>query len=146
MNYLFLTRFKIEKDNKPLLHILNKSQTLIESQEHITGNAKVDREKTEEGIRCSLLGIAHHNLGQFKTATINVDYHQRHLEIAKEVGDKTGEGRSYANLGCAHHNLGQFKTAIDYHQRHLEIAKEVGDKAGEGRSYGNLGCAYRCLG
>ncbi|XP_066026422.1 tetratricopeptide repeat protein 28-like [Pocillopora verrucosa] len=121
------------------------------SQEHITGNAKVDREKTEEGIRCSLLGIAHHNLGQFKTA---IDYHQRHLEIAKErdleiakeVGDKAGEGRSYANLGCTYIGLGQFKTAIDYHQRHLEIAKEVGDKAGEGKSYGNLGCAYGSLG
>ena len=63
-----LNRFKIEKDNKPLLHLPSKSQTLIESHERITGNAKVDREKTEEGIRCSLLGIAHHDLGQFKTA------------------------------------------------------------------------------
>ena len=107
------------------------------------GNAKVNREKTEEGIRCNFLGIAHYNQGQFKTA---IDYHQRHLEIAKEVGDKAGEGKSYANLGCAYHSLGQFKTAVDYHQRHLEIAKEVGDKAGEGNSYANLGCAYDSLG
>ena len=90
VSYLFLTRFKIEKDNKPLLHLLSKSQTLIESQERIIGNAKVEREKIEEGIRCSLLGIANHNRGQFKTA---IDYHQRHLEIAKEVGDKAGEGK-----------------------------------------------------
>ena len=73
------------------------------------GNAKVDREKTEEGIRCNLLGIAHYNQGQFKTA---IDYHQRHLEIAKEVGDKAGEGGSYGNLGNAYCSLGQFKTAI----------------------------------
>ena len=89
---------KINKDNKPLLHLLSKSQTLIESHERNIGNAKVDRERTEKRIRCSLLGIAHHNLGQFKTA---IDYHQRHLEIAKEVGDKAGKGKSYANLNSA---------------------------------------------
>ena len=70
-----------------------------------------------------------------------MEYHQRHLEIAKEVGDKAGEGRSYANLGNAYHALGQFQTAIEYHQRHLEIANEAGDKAGEGGSYSNLGNA-----
>ena len=75
-----------------------------------------------------------------------MEYHQRHLEIAKEVGDKVGEGISYGNLGNAYQGLGQFKTAIQYHQRHLEIAKEVGDKAGEGKSYGNLGNDYRRLG
>ena len=48
ISYLFLTRFKIEKDKKPLLHLLSKSQTIIESQERIIGNAKVDREKIEE--------------------------------------------------------------------------------------------------
>ena len=77
---------------------MSKSQTLIENHERIIENAKVEREKTEEGTRCSLLGIAHHNLGQFKTA---IDYHQRHLEIAKEVGDKAGKGKSYANLNSA---------------------------------------------
>ncbi|PFX18226.1 Tetratricopeptide repeat protein 28 [Stylophora pistillata] len=82
-------------------------------------------------------------LGQFKTA---IGYHQRHLEIAKEVGDKDGEAGSYGNLGNAYRSLGLFKTAIGYHQRHLEIAKQVGHKAGEARSYGNLGNAYQGLG
>ena len=48
ISYLFLTRFKIEKDKKPLLHLLSKSQTIIESRERIIGNVKVDREKIEE--------------------------------------------------------------------------------------------------
>ncbi|PFX13282.1 Tetratricopeptide repeat protein 28 [Stylophora pistillata] len=89
------------------------------------------------------LGCGYQDQGQFKTA---IGYHQRHLEIAKEVGDKAGEGESYGNLGIAYIGLGQFKTAIGYHQRHLEIAKEVGDKAGEGKSYANLGIAYIGLG
>ena len=100
-------------------------------------------DKAGEGISFGNLGNANQGLGQFKTAIL---YHQRHLEIAKEVGDKAGEGISYGNLGNAYHSLGQFKTAIQYHRRHLEIAKEVEDKAGEGRSYGNLGNAHRSLG
>ena len=81
-------------------------------------------------------------LGQFKTA---IEYHQRHLEIAKEVGDKAGEGRGYCDLGNAYQVLGQFKTAIEYHQGSLEIAKEVGDRAGEGISYCGLSNAYDSL-
>ncbi|RMX59738.1 hypothetical protein pdam_00025790, partial [Pocillopora damicornis] len=85
---------------------------------------------------------AYQGLGQFKTA---IQYHQRLLEIAKEVGDKAREGISYGGLGIAYQGLRQFKTAIQYHQRRLEIAKEVGDKAREGTSYGSLGNAYEGL-
>ena len=99
-------------------------------------------DRAGEGISYGNLGNAYRSLGQFKTA---IQYHQRHLEVAKEVGDEAGEGRSYGNLGNAHCSLGQFKTAIQYHQRHLEIANVVGDKAGEGISFGNLGNAYQGL-
>ena len=59
-------------------------------------------DKAEEGGSYGNLGNAYRGLGQFKTA---IEYHQRHLEIAKEVGDKAGEGRSYGNLGNAYHSL-----------------------------------------
>ena len=52
-----------------------------------------------------------------------IEYYERHLEIAKEVGDKDEEGRAYGNLGIAYHDLGDFQKAIQYHERHLEIAK-----------------------
>nr|XP_058950789.1 tetratricopeptide repeat protein 28-like [Pocillopora verrucosa] len=120
----------IENNNKRLLQLLRKT------------NAELIV-KANKGKSYGNLGIAYTSLGEFKTA---IQYHQRHLEIAKEVGDKAGEGKSYGNLGVAYGSLGEFKTAIQYHQRHLEIAKEVGDKAGEGKSYGNLGIAYYSLG
>ena len=100
-------------------------------------------DKAGEGRGYGNLGNAYQGLGQFRTA---IEYHQRHLEVAKEVGDKVGEGSGYGNLGNAYCRLGQFQTAIKYHQRHLQIAKQVGDKAGEGGSYGNLGIAYDSLG
>ena len=99
-------------------------------------------DKVEEGIGYGGLGNAYQGLLNFKTA---IEYHQRHLEIAKEIGDNVEEGKSYDSLGNAFQGVGQLKTAIEYHQRHLEISKEVEDKAGEGTSYGNLGNAYQGL-
>ena len=74
--------------------------------------------------------------GDFKTA---INYHERHLNIAKEVGDKAGEGGAYGNLGNAYASLDDFKTATDYHERDLKIVKEVGDKNGTATSFYNLG-------
>ncbi|XP_066029064.1 tetratricopeptide repeat protein 28-like [Pocillopora verrucosa] len=116
---------------------------LIRIDERKTFLVPVEIGKAEEGIHYSHLGKAYGDIGQFKTA---IKYHQRGIEIAKEVGDKAEERTSYGNLGCTYYSLGQFKTAIKYQQRHLEIAKEVGHKVEEGTSYGNLGCAYHSLG
>ena len=44
---------------------------------------------------------AYHSLGDFHKA---ICYHERSLQIAKEVGDKAGEGRAYGNLGNAYHS------------------------------------------
>ena len=41
------------------------------------------------------LGNTFDSLGNFPKA---VEYRERHLQIAKEVGDKAGEGESYGNL------------------------------------------------
>ena len=74
-----------------------------------------------------------------------MDYHRRHLKIAKDLGDRSGEATAYSNLGHAYYSLGDFKAAIDYHQLHLKIAKDLSDRSGEGTAYGNLGNAYYSL-
>ena len=38
-----------------------------------------------------------------------IEYHNLHLEIAKEIGDKHGEGVAYGNLCNAYFRLGDFK-------------------------------------
>ena len=90
----------------------------------------------------SMLGNAHHSLGDFSNAN---KYHTQRLDIAKEVVDRAGEGKAYGNLGNAHESLGDFSKAIKYHTQWLAIAKEVGDRAGEGRAYGNLGTGHMHL-
>ena len=89
------------------------------------------------------LGNAFKSLGQFQEA---IEYHEKRLAIAKEVGNRAGEGRAYSGLGSAYNRLGQFQEAIEYHKKDLAIAKEVGTRAGEGRAYCNLGTAYKNLG
>ena len=78
----------------------------------------------EEKAYCNL-GIAHQYLGDLKTA---IDYYERYLKVAKDLGDRSGEGGAYDNLGNVHSLLGDFKTAISYHERHLKMAKELGDR------------------
>ncbi|XP_074627789.1 uncharacterized protein LOC141885815 [Acropora palmata] len=75
-----------------------------------------------------------------------IQYHEKRLKIAKEIGDRAGEGGAYGNLGIAYQSLGDYQKAIEYHEKHLKIAKEIGDRAGEGGAYGNLGIAYQSLG
>ncbi|XP_044170136.1 tetratricopeptide repeat protein 28-like [Acropora millepora] len=93
-------------------------------------------------INCDLLTNAYQSLGDFRKA---IEYHEKHLEIAIEVGNRVGEGSAYGNLGSAYQSLGDFRKAIEYHEKHLKIAIEVGDRVGEGNAYGNLGNAYDSL-
>ena len=73
MIYLPLTRFKIENNNQRLFQLISKSNAELEVMKNSYANH----------------GCTYCGLGQFKRA---IKYHQRHLEIAKEMGDKAGEG------------------------------------------------------
>lgn len=89
-----------------------------------------------EGVAFRNLGNAHCHVGDFKAAK---DYHERHLKIAKELGDISGEGVACRNLRNIHCHLGDFEAAEDYDKRHLKmIAKDLGDRSGEGVACRNL--------
>ena len=60
-------------------------------------------DKAGEGRSYGNRGNAYYSQGLVKTA---IEYHQRCLEIAKEVGDRAGVGASYGNLGCVYLSLG----------------------------------------
>ena len=100
-------------------------------------------DRAGEGAAYGNLGIAYKSLGDFQQA---IQYHQKHLQIAKDLGDRAREGRVYCNLGNAYQSLCDFQQAIQYQQKHLQIAKDLGDRAGEGRAYCSLGNAYKSLG
>ncbi|XP_015774332.1 PREDICTED: G-protein-signaling modulator 2-like [Acropora digitifera] len=75
-----------------------------------------------------------------------IDYHEKRLKIAQEIGDRSGEGTAYENLGIAYHSLSEYRKAIEYHQRRMKLAQEIGDQSGEKAAYKNLGSTYHSLG
>ena len=81
-------------------------------------------------------------IGQYDKA---IHYHEKSLNIAKQIGDKAGEGKAYGNLGVSYDSLGQYDKAIEHHEKHLNITKQIRDKAGEGQAYRNLGLCYYSL-
>jgi tetratricopeptide (TPR) repeat protein len=89
------------------------------------------------------LGNAYKNMGQVEKA---IEYYEKVLVIATEIGDRRGEGTDLGNLGNAYNHLGQVEKAIEYYEQALVIATEIGDRRGEENHLGNLGIAYRNLG
>ena len=87
--------------------------------------------------------LTDHALGNYRKA---IEYHEKSLKIAIEIGDRDREGRTYANLGIAYISLGDYRKAIKFLQKQLKIAIRFGDRRGEGRAHGNLGTAYGSLG
>ena len=86
-------------------------------------------DKAEEGGSYGNLGCAYHSLGQFKTA---IEYHQRHLEIAKEVGeiskevgDKTGEVCSLCSLGSIFECQGNLMMAFDCYYLSVQLYDDI---------------------
>ena len=73
----------------------------------------------------------------------SIEYLEKRLKIAIEIGDRGGEGSANGSLGNSYQRLGDYQKSIEYHQKHLEIAIKIGDRGGEGRAYGNVGIAYK---
>lgn len=73
-------------------------------------------------------------------------YHEKDLEIAKEVEDKAGEARAYGNLGNSYRRVGNCEKTIEEQKLNLKIAEEVKNRAGQGQACGCLGDAYYRLG
>ena len=44
-----------------------------------------------------------------------IEYHEKLLKIAQEIGDRSGEGTAYGNLGLT--TLGDYQKAIKYQEK-----------------------------
>ena len=57
-------------------------------------------------------------MGDFRKA---IEYHEKHLEIAIEVGNRVGEGMSHHSIGHGYFSLGQFEIALDKFVSAVEV-------------------------
>jgi tetratricopeptide (TPR) repeat protein len=63
-----------------------------------------------------------------------VEMYEKHLAIAREVGDRACEGTAYSNLELSYKSMGQFQKVMEMREKRLAIAREVGDRAGAGHA------------
>jgi tetratricopeptide (TPR) repeat protein len=95
------------------------------------------------GYLLGSLGILYGQIGSYKKS---LEYFEKALEIAQDIGDRQSEGTLLGDLGIVYSALGQVERAIEYYEQALAIAKEIGDRRGEGNQLGKLGIAYSDLG
>ncbi len=125
-----------------------ESRTLIElysgvlPENHFSDEPLLSDKQTHSRV-IGNLGLAYSDLGQVEKA---IQYYEKALAIAQEIGYRKGEGADLGNLGIAYSHLGQVEKAIQYYEKALAITQEIGDRRGEGNALGNLGNAYSDLG
>ncbi len=95
------------------------------------------------GIVLGNLGLAYAYLGNARAA---IDYFERALKIAEQVGDLKLQGVVLGNLGIPYAYLGDVRKAIDYFERALKIYEQIGHLRRQGAHLSNLGLAYAELG
>jgi tetratricopeptide (TPR) repeat protein len=84
------------------------------------------------------LGNIYDALGELNESE---SYHQKHLEVARKLGDKAGEWKAIMGLGNVAKNRGQWQQAATYYQQSLDILEKHPDaESPQGRAMlmGNL--------
>lgn len=95
------------------------------------------------GQLLGIVGTARDRLGEVKKA---IQYYDRTLDMAREVGDLRMECTTICHLGSSYARLGQMEKAVDYHKQALEIARQIGDREREAAALSNLGLAHHDFG
>ena len=70
-----------------------------------------------EGGANGSLGNCYQSLGDYRKS---IEYQEKHLKIAKEIGDRGGEGAAHGNLGICYRSLGDYRKSIEYHEKTFE--------------------------
>ncbi len=116
---------------------LDEIKRSIELKEKLL--AELSAEDEISGYLLGSLGILYLQIGSFKKS---LEYYEKALKIAQDIGNRQNEGASLGSIGNTYHYLGQVERAIEYYEQALAISREIGDRRGEGARLGNLGLAY----
>jgi tetratricopeptide (TPR) repeat protein len=132
-----LVKFALETEYRSLDEIKRSIELKVKLLSELSAKDEIS------GYLLYSRGNLYLQIGSYKKS---LEYSQKALKVAQDIGDRQNEGASLRIIGSAYANMGQVELAIEYHQQALAIAKEIGDRRGEGADLGNLGLAYRHLG
>ena len=68
-----------------------------------------------------------------------IEFYEKALWIAQEIGDKRNERIWFGNLGNAYRDLGDIGEATEFYEKALRITREIGDRRGEAKLLNILG-------
>lgn len=129
-----LVEFALETEYRSL----DELKRSIELKEKLL--AELSAEDEISGYLLGSLGILYYQIGSYKKS---LEYSEKALKIAQEIGDRRNEGTWLGNLGIVYADLGEVERAIEYYQQALAISKEIGDRRNEGNHLNNLGVVFR---
>jgi tetratricopeptide (TPR) repeat protein len=89
------------------------------------------------------IGSAYYDLGNYPKA---IEYHQHHLDIARQIGDREGEAAALCNLGNTQSELQRYAEAWECLQAELEIFREIGESVSEAIVLYNLAELHHQMG
>jgi tetratricopeptide (TPR) repeat protein len=89
------------------------------------------------------MGNAHVGL---KNSPKALEFYDRQLAIARDIGDKEGELTVIGNMGNALFRMGDFHAAMKHYEEQLALARERCNRQAEGDALGNMGSTIACMG
>jgi len=88
------------------------------------------------------IGMVWYYWGQYDRA---IEYYQKGLTIAEDVGDRNGESRVLCNIGMVFHQRGNYDLAIGHFQRSLKLSEDMGNIQNQAYSLNNIGLVYHSM-
>ncbi|KYK27447.1 MAG: hypothetical protein AYK23_02315 [Candidatus Proteinoplasmatales archaeon SG8-5] len=76
----------------------------------------------------------------------SLEYQQRSLAVAEEIGDDDNISAAYNNIGIVYYNSHNMDSALDYFQRSMEISEKMGDLMSVAMTTLNIGNIHYCIG
>lgn len=74
-----------------------------------------------------------------------LQWHQRALDIAEQIGCVRSQGRAYGNLGLTYEALGNHGRAVVFQEQHLSVAAQTNNLMAKTLAYGSLGRIHHAL-
>lgn len=138
------------KDDLPLAYYVRgtyyrrKKATESALKNYLAGLKIAETTANKRYIRLLNTSIAILQVGE-KNYQSALSYHQKALNVAKELNDVIAEQMCYANIGIVYSRIAQYQKALSYHQKALKLALNTKDATLEAYSYNDLGSTYLYL-
>lgn len=128
---------------------VNPDTSIILSEQALLLATSISLETKDTNIRNTAkrqIGLSYNCLGVYywiiSDYAESIKFHEKAMEIRKEMGNKIGQAKSLNNLGLVYKAQGDYSGALNNYFEALKIAIELGNKDLISTDLSNIGTAY----